>query len=85
MTCAFMATTVRQCTCSCRHITHLNAEVLSNLLGSFAPDLLRDSLACDVQQTLDIQVVRCKNQFKKLSVVCRQELFIKGFDLHSTE
>lgn len=64
-----------------RGVTHFNAKVLADLLRCFPPDLFSNCLACDVQQALDVQVVRGKDQLKQLPVVWRQKLLVESFDL----
>jgi hypothetical protein len=64
---------------------HLNVEFLTNLLWGLAFDLFRDSMARDVQQALDVEVIGSQDELEELSVVHIHELLVEVFHLSSAQ
>ena len=46
-----------------------NVKGLANFVWSLSFDHIGNSLACNIQQTANVQVVGCQNQFKKSSLI----------------
>merc|ERR1712129_583449 len=54
----------------------LDVEPNADLLGRLALDLVRDGLACQVKQRLDVQVVRRQDQVEERLVVNLDKVFV---------
>ena len=59
----------------------LNVEGLANLFGRLALDHVGDSLATNIEKSLDIQVVRSKNDLEEHLLVDLHELLVPLFDV----
>jgi hypothetical protein len=59
----------------------LDVEGLADLLGRLALDHVRDSLAADVEERLDIHVVGSKDDFEEHLLVDLHEFLVPLFDV----